>query len=99
MVVEASLISFSSNSCEKVSARLLLSVLFARITSMGLSRSCWLSLVTILCGGKLKSMGVSIAGLSFGPNLCGNLMVRVFFGKGAGVAARLSVGVSCQVVD
>ena len=35
--VEASLISFSLDSCEKVSARLLLSVLFARTTSMGLS--------------------------------------------------------------
>ena len=40
MVVEASLMSFSSDSCEKVSARLLLSVLFARITLMGLSISC-----------------------------------------------------------
>ena len=39
MVVEASLISFSSDSCEKVSAILFLSVLFARITSMGLSMS------------------------------------------------------------
>ena len=44
-------------------------------------------------------MGISIAGLSFGPNLCGNQMVHVFFGKGAGVAARLLIGVSCQVVD
>ena len=39
MMVDASLMSFSSDSCEKVSARLFLSVLFARITSMGLSMS------------------------------------------------------------
>ena len=39
IVVEASLMSFSSDSCEKVRARLLLSVLLARITSMGLSMS------------------------------------------------------------
>ena len=39
MRVEASLMSFSFDSCEKVSARLFLSVLFARITSMGLLMS------------------------------------------------------------
>ena len=39
MRVEASLMSFSSDSCEKVSARLFLSVLFARITSTGLLMS------------------------------------------------------------
>ena len=39
MIEEASLMSFSFDSCEKVSARLLLSALFARITSMGLLMS------------------------------------------------------------
>ena len=58
-----------------------------------------MSLTTILCGGNLKGGGVSIAGLSFGPNLCGKQMVHVFFGKRAGVAAGLLIGMSCQVVD
>ena len=100
MRVEASLMFFSFDSCEKVSARLFLSVLFARITSMGLSMSFWLSLVTILCGANLKidSFGAN-SGLSFGPSLCGNLMVHVFFGKGGGVAAGVLIGVPCQVVD
>ena len=39
IVVEVSLMSFSFDSCEKVRARLFLSVLFARITSIGLSMS------------------------------------------------------------
>ena len=97
---EASLISFSSDSCEKVSARLFLSVLFARITSMGLSMSFRLRLDTMLCGAFLKidSFG-TISSLSFGPNLCGNLMVHVFFGKGVGVAVSVLIGVFCQVVD
>ena len=100
MRVEASLMSFSFDSCEKVSARLFLSVLFARITSMGLSKSFWLSLVTILCGANLKIDGLGAnSGLSFGPDLCGNLMVHVFFGKGAGVAVCVLLGVPCQVVD
>ena len=40
MMLDASLISFSFDSCEKVSVMLLLSVLFARITLMFLLTSC-----------------------------------------------------------
>ena len=100
MKVEASLMSFSFNSCEKVSARLFLSVLFARITLMGLSMSFRLRLFTMLCGVFMKSVSFgTISGLSFGPSLCGNRMVHVFFGKGAGVAMGLLNGMFCQVVD
>ena len=43
-------------------------------------------------------MGITMAGLSFGPKVCGNLMVHIFFGKGAGVAVSLLDGLSSQVV-
>ena len=44
-------------------------------------------------------MGTSVAGLSFGPNLCGKCMVHALFGKGAVLGPMLlTPGVSCQAV-